>query len=119
MIKAIIKSVDMGSSDDFASFWPADEANFGVWLNIHVGPEDEAGSHQFQFLVCTPDWIREQCSQLGVLWGRHMLIVSSYDHSRIIGEIACYIANCTGDNFWKIAQKIARVGAWEYEDYNA
>lgn len=46
-----------------------------------------------------------------------MLIVLCYDRDRIESEIAQYVDGCTGKDFWELAQKVARIGAWEFEDY--
>ncbi|APR39179.1 MULTISPECIES: immunity 8 family protein [unclassified Paraburkholderia] len=116
-MKAIVKSIDTGSHVAFDKDLPEDQMCFGFWVTVQVGPDNEEGGHLYQILVCTPDWIKTKYLHAGAVWGRHMLIVSHYDCDRIKSEIARYVEGCTGKNFWELAQKVARIGAWEFEDY--
>ncbi|QEY65370.1 hypothetical protein FXN65_26155 [Metapseudomonas lalkuanensis] len=116
-MKAILKSIDMNGLVGFDDFQPEDEKDFGVWLTVQVGPDDQDGGHLFQIFICTPNWLKKECLSLGAVWGRHMLIVCEYDRGLIVKSISKYIESCTGDDFWGGAQKISRIGAWEFEDY--
>jgi hypothetical protein len=116
-MKVIVKNIDTGSNIAFDSYYPEDEEYFGQWLTMLVGPDNEEGGHLYQVLVCTPEWIKREYLHTGAVWGRHMLIISRYDQSRIRYELNQYVEKCTGKDFWEIAQKIARIGAWEFEDY--
>lgn len=116
-MKAIVKGIDIGSHISFDVYRPEDEACFGLWLNVQVGPDGEEGGHLYQILVCTPDWIKREYLPSGTVWGRHMLIMSNYDGARIKREISAYVEGCAGSDFWELAQKVARIGAWEFEDY--
>jgi hypothetical protein len=70
--------------------------------------------------VCTPDWIKKhylyQDESLSA-WGRHLLIVFHYDHEKIKNKLIQYLDSCTGRDWMEVAQKVARIGAWEFEDY--
>lgn len=116
-MKAILKSVNLNGPVGFDDFWPDDGKKFGVWLTLTVGPDDQDGGHLFQVLVCTPDWLKKECSAHQALWGRHMLIISEYDSDLIVQEIINYIDSISETDFWEAAQKISRIGAWEFEDY--
>lgn len=102
---------------DLNNYWPEDENNFGFLLEASIGLEHEGGADVFSIMVCTPDWIKSEYLSRKNVWGRHMLIVFNYDLDEIKKVIIRYIENCTGDNWLAIAQKISRVGAWEFEDY--
>lgn len=116
-MRAIVKSIDTASHIAFDTYCPEDETCFGLWLTVQVGQDGEAGGHLYQILVCTPDWIKTEYLHSGAVWGRHMLIVPRYDRERIKSEISQYVEGCTGRDFWELAQKVARIGAWEFEDY--
>ncbi len=116
-MKAIVKGIDTNSHISFDAYCPEDVECFGLWITVMVGPDSEDGGHLYQVLVCTPDWIKQECLRVGAMWGRHMLIISSYDKNQIRNEIERYVQGCTGKDFWDIAQKVARIGAWEFEDY--
>jgi hypothetical protein len=119
MMKAVLKSIDTGGQIAFESYWPEDLECFGLWLTVLTGPDDSEGGHLYQILVCTPEWIKKECLDRGAVWGRHMLIVPSFDPDQIKSEIVQYVEGCTGKDFGEIAQKVARIGAWEFEDYQS
>ncbi|MFX9552091.1 Imm8 family immunity protein [Acinetobacter baumannii] len=47
------------------------------------------------------------------------MIVDEYDLSTIEAAIHRYVAACSGEDWSQIAWKLARVFAWEFEDYRA
>lgn len=116
-MKAVIKTIDLNDAIDFDQYWPDDEKNFGIWLTVQIGPDDQEGGHLFQILVCTPDWIKDKYYFQRAVWGRHMLIVFEYDKDLIVKEISNYVDGCSGTDFWDLAQKLSRIGVWEFEDY--
>jgi len=48
---------------------------------------------------------------------RHTLLVRKYDLDENKKTITDYIEQCEGENWIQVAQKLSRVFAWEYEDY--
>ena len=66
---------------------PDDLDFFGLWINLRIGPDDAQGAHDYQLLVCTQKWLKNECDSLYSLWSRHMLIVNEYDISLIKMEI--------------------------------
>lgn len=115
-LRVVVKSIYVGDNIPLKSFCPDSKDCFGVWVSVQIGPDIEEKIFVYQILVCTPSWIAKEYQSHGAVWGRHMLIVFEYDQKHIQGEIEKYVARCTGKSFWEIAQKIARVGAWEFED---
>jgi hypothetical protein len=102
---------------DLATFWPEKPDNFGFWLRAMIGPEDHAGADSFDIHVCTPEWLKSNYSVSDTVWGRHFLIVFEYDRARIEAAIVRYCERCFGNDWQEIAQKISRIGYWEFEDY--
>lgn len=45
------------------------------------------------------------------------VLVRKYDLDEITKTITDYIDQCEGDDWMEIAQKLSRVFAWEFEDY--
>jgi hypothetical protein len=116
-LRVIVKNIYVGDKIPLKSFCPERKDHFGAWVSVQIGPDIEEKTFIYQMLVCTPNWIENEYRSLNAVWGRHMLIVFQYDPNHIQSEIEKYVAQCTGKSFWEIAQKIARVGAWEFEDY--
>lgn len=105
------------SDVDVQTYHPEDDSNFGIWFQLDIGLESTEGSDDFQLLVCTPKWLTEEMEKGGPVWGRHILFVPRYDLDHITQHIAKYCQECTGDDWMKIAAKLARIAHWEFEDY--
>jgi hypothetical protein len=117
-VKAEIKSLhSLQLEDRLINYWPDDVSNFGTWIRAYIGPQGGAGAEAFDIQVCTPDWLKSQCSTQEPLWGRHLLIVDTYDYDTIKAFIERYVESCDGDDWASLAGKLSRVGAWEFEDY--
>ncbi|WP_422649924.1 Imm8 family immunity protein [Cupriavidus sp. H18C1] len=58
-------------------------SSFGTWIRAYVGPFGERRAETFDIQVCTPNWLKSQCTAQGPLWGRHMLIVDIYNYNVI------------------------------------
>ncbi len=117
-MKAIIKSMWVDSASiNLDNYLPDDPEYFGLWIEFRVGIKDRDSADDFRLLVCTPEWLKNECDRKKVMWGRHMLIVFKYDLDTITAEINQCIENCVGKNWPTIAEKISRFAAWEFEDY--
>jgi hypothetical protein len=115
-LRVVVKSIYVEDKVPLKSFFPENKDCFGAWVFVQIGPDIEKNDFVYQILVCTPNWIERKYQSLGAVWGRHMLIVFQYDPKHIQSEIEKYVAQRTGKSFWEIAQKISRVGVWEFED---
>ena len=91
--------------------------NFGLSVRLMVGQEGEDGTESFDVLVCTADWIKDQLTLERCIWGRHMLVVQEYDYALILELVSVRIASCDGKDRAEVANKLARIAAWEFEDY--
>lgn len=117
-MKAIIKGIWIDSADfDLETYLPDDLENFGLWINFRAGPSDSEGAHDYQLLVCTPEWLKNEYKSSKAVWGYGILIVFEYDLNMIKLEIDNRIESCAGENWHVIAKKISKFAAWEYEDY--
>ncbi len=62
-MRAILKDLhSLELEDHLEQYRPDDPANFGTWVRLMIGPEDEPGSESFNLLICTPDWLKEELS---------------------------------------------------------
>jgi hypothetical protein len=119
-MKTIVKGIFLAQSSVLlVNYRPENPECFGLWIDLNIGPDNEEGAHNYQVLVCTPDWLEVTLRyEWGrAHWGRHMLIVLDYDLDLIKERITSYVEGCTGKDFWEMAQKISRIAAWEFEDY--
>lgn len=100
---------------DLDTYLPEESDNFVMSLTLTIGPVSEIGSNYFYVRVCTPEWLCKN-QWLPELM-RHTLLVRKYDLDEITKTITDYIVQCEGSDWMEIAQKLSRVFAWEYEDY--
>lgn len=116
-MKAEIKALHSPDVHDLRTFKPTKRDNFGFLLQLIVGPQGEMGEESFDMIVCTPKWLEENYSINEVIFGRHYLIVFKYDYEGIYKKISNYIGKIEEPTWNEVAQKIGRIGHWEFEDY--
>uniref|UniRef100_UPI0039906144 Imm8 family immunity protein n=1 Tax=Iodobacter sp. CM08 TaxID=3085902 RepID=UPI0039906144 len=104
-MKPIVRSI---SSDlyDMDVFTPEDKSCFCLNLLIRIGMSDSSGSDNFEVLVCTAGWVSKHVWE--PTWGRHMIIVRSFDFHEICEIIRCKVDSCEGIDWQEIATKISR-----------
>jgi hypothetical protein len=116
-MKAEIKSIYSFDIDDLEGYRPPNEESFSFHLRIIAGPQSEPGEESFDLKVCTPKWLLENHGKDEVIIGRHYLIVMEYNYQRILKRITDYCSRCEGSNWREVAEKVGRLGLWEFEDY--
>lgn len=121
-MKAVLKSYYSVNIENLESYIPNNPESYGFNLTLLVGPKDSDGEESFNIIVVTPKWLLEKYANPAfakdeIIIGRHYLIVFEYNFERIISFIRNYVENCTGDSWDEIAEKLARLGQWEFEDY--
>lgn len=104
-------------SDHFLleEFIPAESDNFSLWVELSIGIQGNEGADYFRVKICTPEWLCKH-QWLPELM-RNTLLVRKYDLDEITKTITDYIDQCEGNDWMEIAQKLSRVFAWEFEDY--
>ena len=43
---------------------------------------------------------------------------TKYDYDRLVKMVELYCDSCEGKNWRDVAQKLSRLGKWEFEDYS-
>jgi hypothetical protein len=118
-VKAIVKGSISPDVNDLENYIAPDSANFGFLMQLLIGPENEEGFESFDIVVCTPQWLSETHASDDIIIGRHHLIVFEYNYDRILKKINSYIEELNENTWPALAQKIARLGKWEFEDYTS
>ncbi|WP_165463086.1 immunity 8 family protein [Atlantibacter sp.] len=117
-MKAILRGIWVDSADySLENYQPEEKDCFILLVNLKIGPTDEEGINYFHLNICTPEWLCKH-QWLPELM-RHTLLVRKYDLDEITKTITDYIDQCEGEDWMEIAQKLSRVFAWEYEDYQS
>jgi hypothetical protein len=96
---------------------PAGEVQMPTGLTFAAGPIDGDGAELFQVTVCTPAALARLVEPDGVVVGRHFLFVDGLNTERVEAVIADRLRRLDGETWADLAEKIGRIGLWEFEDY--
>jgi hypothetical protein len=118
-MRPLLKRLHSPDIFDLKSFSPEDDDCFGFLLQAMFGPEDGEGEESFDIVVCTPKWLGQLLAKDIVLSGRHYLFVKEYNLETIRSFLEQYARQCSGETWQDVAQKLSRIGHWEFEDYLA
>ena len=102
--------------DDLEHCTPQDPTNFGFVVTAAIGPKDAEGVEVFDFFVCTPRWLAANIPERGYEWGRFKLILPRWDDDALLPALTDLCAQATGPDWESVAARLARYGAWEFED---
>ncbi|GEL96380.1 Imm8 family immunity protein [Cellulomonas composti] len=107
---------------DVETFRPDDPADAGVWVRLLVGPaqqqdDEPLSGESFDVLVCTPLWLRREVVENGPQIGRHHLVVEPFDLPRATAYLRELVESLDEADWDALAEKLARIGHWEFEDY--
>ena len=97
------------------SYQPIENDSFSFWIELSIGTCGEEGADYFRLHICTPEWLYKHHWLPELI--QHTLLVRKYDLDEITKTITDYIDQCEGNDWMEIAQRLSRVFAWEYEDY--
>jgi len=114
MVTAKLRFLHSPDADPLEAFAP--DGPFGILVMAIVGPSDGPGQESFDFMLCTPDWFSSNMKD-DLTTGRHHVFVKRYDHSRLQAFVESYCAECSGSSWKDVAEKLGRLGKWEFEDY--
>ena len=102
--------------EDMEDYVPEDPEIFAFGLQFYAGEQGGNGEDSFDLIVVTPKWLLFN-SEEKIIVGRHKLIVFNYNYHKLKEFISSYVEECTGATWKEVAQKIGRLGQWEFEDY--
>jgi hypothetical protein len=116
-MRAELKFLHSPDADPLQNFAPT--GPFGILVTAMIGPHAEEGCESFDFMLCTPEWFASHMRS-GIEMGRHHLFVRDFDYSRLEQYVRDYCGKCGEANSWPaLAEKLSRLGMWEFEDYKA
>lgn len=114
LIQAELRKLHSPDVFDLKEFQP--DGPFGLLIQAMVGPLGSDGEESFDVLVCTPEWFLANMGE-DIVSGRHYLFMKRYDYGVLKQFIQDYCASCRDSSWEKVAQKLSRIGKWEFEDY--
>ena len=96
---------------------PPDPTCLGVLLQVLIGPTDDVGEESFDFMVCTPNWLRKEYGDDGVILGRAHVVVFHYKFASIRARLERLVSSFDASTWDELATKLSRYAHWEFEDY--
>jgi hypothetical protein len=117
-VRAELKSIDSADAPaGLESFTPNDPSCFGLAVAAHVGPAGEAGDELFYFTVCTAAWLQRNPPLKDFEFLKGYLLVSRWHYELVERAITDLCRHTEGVDWTEVAEKLARYGNWEFEDY--
>ncbi|MCG6120233.1 MAG: immunity 8 family protein [Blastomonas sp.] len=107
-----LSSVDV----DLETYRPHDEA-FCIEVTAEIGPLGEIGAEMFQFRVCSPGWLAKELESDAIVSGRHRFFMSQFRYDALEAYVLKRVRQAEGSDWPSVAEKLARWGYWEFEDY--
>jgi hypothetical protein len=117
MLHPKLKLIHCPDVDNLEKFNPDDPENFSLLLYLFITAEGYDGDESFDVLLCTPKWLMDRYNQDDIIVGAHHLIVFEYNYSNLVRRINKYLMHCSGNTWREVAEKVGRLGKWEFEDY--
>ena len=114
-MRAELKSLD--SVDvDLRSYVPEHEA-FCVTVIARIGAVGDVGADNFNFDVCSPQWLATEFASFDVVSGRHKLFMSNFNFDALEAYVTKRVRQAEGPDWPSVAEKLSRWSHWEFEDY--
>ena len=115
-VRATLRHMTSPDVYDLTTWHPPD-SDFAILLQLLVGPSDGPGEESFDLTVCTPGWLMTRVQEEGIVDARHTLVVDAFDYGALFRFLNRRVSDCEGETWEAIAQKLSRLGHWEFEDY--
>jgi len=117
MIRAHLRYLYSPDLEDLDQNSPPDPECFGILVQAFIGPHNGPGEESFDFMVCTLRWLATQVHDGEYLLGRHYLFLTRYDYAVLKRAIVHVCDLAEGETWQEVAERLARYGQWEFEDY--
>jgi hypothetical protein len=115
-VKAELRSIWSIDTEDLATWKPPDEA-YALHVRLMVGPQGENGEESFDLTLCSPAWLRQLAADDRIFDPRHHLILGRFNWPKVEEYLGQRVARCEAATWQGIAEKLGRLGHWEFEDY--
>ena len=116
-MRAVLKSLDFHPDP---STLPGDPAEFMLLARMIVGPVDSPGEESFDVTICSPEWLATTSRKVGGIYNaRHHLVVNveDFDVNTLRSWLTAKVQEVTAESWPEIGERLARLGYWEFEDY--
>src|SRR5215475_13595685 len=114
-VRAALRFLHSTDADPLRDFCP--DGPFGIPVQAIIGPANGPGEESFDFMLCTPEWFGTNM-QDDIMIGRHYLFVKEFSYWRLEKFVRDYCTRCDGNSWQEVAEKLSRLGHWEFDGYS-
>ena len=115
-MKAALRAIHSPDVGDLPN-WDPPPGPFVLLVQLFVGEAGGRGTESIDISVCNPAWINERASTEHVVDLRHHIVVDQFDFPALRAYLAKRVEAVEGSDWSEIAEKLGRLGHWEFEDY--
>ncbi|GAB2706665.1 Imm8 family immunity protein [Nocardia thraciensis] len=112
-MKPELKRLHSPDADLTSGDLPAD----ALFVQLMIGPEDSPGEESFDVMVCTPESRDTVVDPADPESGEYLLVVDRIDADLIERQVREYLQGLEASTWQELAQKIGKLGKWEFQDY--
>jgi hypothetical protein len=117
MIIPELKRLHSPDVEDIKDFRSIEGEKYGLLVQAFVGTKESEGFETFDFIVCSPEYLLEVLKSKDEVFLRHYLIINGFTYKKFENRMQRLVKSLSGKDWNEYANKLARYGKWEFEDY--
>jgi hypothetical protein len=94
---------------------PSDDSNFGLLVQIMIGPKGEDSSDTFDAIYCTPTWLAEKAKYESPIVGQYYIVASEYNFKSLKHRLENACSTVEGNSWLELVSRLRPIGHWEFE----
>lgn len=117
-MRAVLRALMSLEVHDLSS-WAPESDEWAIGIRILAGPDDGPGEESFDFTMCSVEWLATKVRRDGLVDGRHLLVADGFNWEALKSYVERRVRQSEGDSWGEVAERLGRLGHWEFEDYQA
>lgn len=114
-MKARIKRIISPDARNPKTFSPKNPGYFGILVQYLIGPAGKSGEESFDVLVASPAWLAANPEHKKE---KFLLKLKTYSYPAVVEHMQKHVDKLEEPTWEKLARKLAKIGKWEFSDYN-
>ncbi|MEL7687078.1 Imm8 family immunity protein [Citromicrobium bathyomarinum] len=116
IIRPELRSLTGQTGEDVSDLFPISGC-FNHTLLAEIGPQGMAGADEFQFEVCSPEWLERELDSYLILPGGPRLITKRFEPKTIEEYVQKRLLHAVGADWASVAAKLGQWSRWEFDNY--
>lgn len=116
-MKAVLK--DLHSPDeDIQTFEPPDPRDFGLYIELDIGPDSEEGADIFGTMVCSASWYLKEHGEEVSANRRGLVFIDEFNYLKLLQYFQDIVSSYEEDSWQQLASSLNEIFYWEYDNYH-